>query len=609
MQEGLEPKKLALLRILEILESDSDCDHPLTQQQIADRLEAKFGIALERKAVSRNLQLLEEAGFEIASHDRRGVYLASRRFEDGELRMLIDSVTFSRHIPRKYADDLVEKLRSCGSKYFEKSVHPVRSADMLYRSQAKDIFYIIEQLNDAMANEQQVSFVYNAYGTDKQLHPVWKEAQAVNPYQLVAANNSYYLVGNVDAYDNLTNFRLDKITDLAVIRRPRKSIRSTAAGSIRIGAYLSAHPYMLTGQPVRVAARLPAEKIELAIDAFGDNFTLSEGEGGMIEVSALVNEDDACMWALQNGDAVEIVEPQALRDRIRLIVGQMKRRYLRTDADAYAQAIADARRNGDLDLRDLSVRSRIAREQFARLWRLSLINTDVSDLSFLSAHGGLKVVRLINAPASDFSALASLAQLKKAEIRMTNLACLDFLKGMELEELILADDPIADFTPLYEMKGLSYFTTGTETVRSIDLDRLRAAYPGITVSVQEELEFRGPERYLQPAPDGYPANVLEVVFGESDRVAADEEGLKAFLGEHIPVRLDEAEAEFFFRRFRDGESYQSIAARQGISVYELLMREARVLRKLRHPCSSRQLAKYFLTFAGDEEDRDGEEVP
>ena len=41
MQEGLEPKKLALLRILEILESDSDCDHPLTQQQIADRLGGK----------------------------------------------------------------------------------------------------------------------------------------------------------------------------------------------------------------------------------------------------------------------------------------------------------------------------------------------------------------------------------------------------------------------------------------------------------------------------------------------------------------------------------------------------------------------------------------
>ena len=69
-----EPKKAALIRMMQILEKESDVDHPLTQDDIIRKLELDYGIALERKAVSRNLKILEEAGFDILS-DRRGSYL------------------------------------------------------------------------------------------------------------------------------------------------------------------------------------------------------------------------------------------------------------------------------------------------------------------------------------------------------------------------------------------------------------------------------------------------------------------------------------------------------------------------------------------------------
>ena len=42
--DNLEPKKLALIRILQIFEKYSDCDHPLTQEDIARRLEQEYGI-------------------------------------------------------------------------------------------------------------------------------------------------------------------------------------------------------------------------------------------------------------------------------------------------------------------------------------------------------------------------------------------------------------------------------------------------------------------------------------------------------------------------------------------------------------------------------------
>lgn len=71
---NFEPKKLALIRILDILKFYSDVKHPLTQEEIIDYLESDYGIVIERKAVGRNISLLKEAGIDIES-DKRGTFL------------------------------------------------------------------------------------------------------------------------------------------------------------------------------------------------------------------------------------------------------------------------------------------------------------------------------------------------------------------------------------------------------------------------------------------------------------------------------------------------------------------------------------------------------
>ena len=75
--ESFEPKKLALIRIWQILNKYSDYNHPLTQDDIADHLEREYGIVIERKAISRNISLLKEAGVDIESR-RAGSYIESR---------------------------------------------------------------------------------------------------------------------------------------------------------------------------------------------------------------------------------------------------------------------------------------------------------------------------------------------------------------------------------------------------------------------------------------------------------------------------------------------------------------------------------------------------
>lgn len=57
---SLEPKKLAIIRILQILYKHSDADHPLTQDEIATYLLNDYGIELERKAIGKNIAILRD---------------------------------------------------------------------------------------------------------------------------------------------------------------------------------------------------------------------------------------------------------------------------------------------------------------------------------------------------------------------------------------------------------------------------------------------------------------------------------------------------------------------------------------------------------------------
>ena len=166
---SLEPKKLALLRILQILEEYSDYDHPLKQEEICERLDKEYGIVIERKAIGRNLSLLKEAGYDIES-DRRGSYLAERSFDDEELRMLIDGVLSSKYIMAKHSKDLIEKLCALSNRYFRSHVKNIWSVNEWSKTDNCALFYNIEIIDTAIEQGRQIAFSYNKYGADKKLH-------------------------------------------------------------------------------------------------------------------------------------------------------------------------------------------------------------------------------------------------------------------------------------------------------------------------------------------------------------------------------------------------------------------------------------------------------
>jgi predicted DNA-binding transcriptional regulator YafY len=272
---------------------------------------------------------LIDLGYDINMDD--GYYLASREFEDAELRMLIDSVLFSRNISVTQGKRLIEKLEKQSNKYFKAKVSHVRALPDLNRTENKQIMIVLDTLNDAIDEGKKVRFMYNSYGTDFKLHPRKQDKYEVNPYQLVANNGRYYLIGNIDKYDELNHYRVDRITDIEKTDdavKPMKKVKGLENG-LNLPKHMAEHIYMFCGESVPVTLRVPVDMMDDLIDWFGKRFRIVEKEedGKNMIISVKCNYNAMFYWALQYGAYAEVLAPDELRKELAETIRDMNKRY------------------------------------------------------------------------------------------------------------------------------------------------------------------------------------------------------------------------------------------------------------------------------------------
>ena len=322
-----EPKKLALLRIWQILREESDYDHPMTQADLADRMEREYGIVIERKAVSRNISMLREAGVEV-EQGQRGVYLDRRDFEDAELRMLIDGVLSSKHITAKHSKELIERLCGQSNKYFKPHIRNVYSVNDWSKTENQALFYNIEVIDQAIEQGVMVSYNYNKYGADKKLHS--SSYQRVSPYQMILHNQRYYLMAYNEYFGNMVFHRLDHITNIKLRPEhpsvPIRTVKGYERG-IDYKELASTMPYLFTDKPERVTFVAENGIIDQIIEWFGKDVRILKKDDDHVEVSLTASLQAMEYWALQFIEHVEVTAPENLRERIRNTLEEGIRKY------------------------------------------------------------------------------------------------------------------------------------------------------------------------------------------------------------------------------------------------------------------------------------------
>ncbi len=322
-----EPKKLALIRIWQILKENTDYDHPMTQEDIMAKLDRDYGIVLERKAVSRNISLLQEAGVEIDSR-RAGCYIDSREFEDAELRMLIDGVLSSKHITAKHSKDLIERLCGLSNKYFKSHVKNVYSVNDWGKTDNQALFYNIEVIDMAIEQHKMVSYDYNKYGVDKKLHRT--SYQRLSPYQMILHNQRYYVMAYSEFFHNMVFHRLDHITNIKLRdEHPAVELRTIKGyeSGINYKELAATMPYFYTDKPERITFVADNGIIDQIIEWFGKDVRIMKKDETKVEVTLTASPSAMEYWALQFLEHVEVTAPQELRERIKKALDEGREKY------------------------------------------------------------------------------------------------------------------------------------------------------------------------------------------------------------------------------------------------------------------------------------------
>lgn len=253
----IHPKKLLILYILDILQKYTDEEHRLSQKEIQDILKKEYEMPVDRKAIKRNLLNLIEYGSSIEYREvsrkeifrkksvvsdedsldleDKGIpeddllwtdFYLKQKFTNEELRLLIDSLLFSKHIPYSQAKKLITKLESLSNIYFKSRsqyIYPLP----VDRTDNKQVFYNISILDEAIRKKQKVLFEYAEYHTDKKMHLKKREdgsvrEYVVTPYQMAAQEGKYYLICNYDKYDDISNYRVDRIRNIQILEEKGK---------------------------------------------------------------------------------------------------------------------------------------------------------------------------------------------------------------------------------------------------------------------------------------------------------------------------------------------------------------------------------------------------
>ena len=330
---GAYDKKNLNLIILKILWEHTNENHGLQQQEIVQYVKTEYGMDIDRRTVKNNVEMLKDmfSDTDIEISTDKGYRLVSRDFTDAELRMLIDSVLFSKIISQGQAKDLIGKLKRLSSKYFSAKVSHVYNLPYLHHADKKQqVLYNLDVINDAISEGKKISFIYNKYGTDFQLTPKRADFTYVtNPYQMVANNGFYYLVCNFDKYSDLAHLRIDKMTEVTILdeKVKDKKLIPELTNGFDMPKHMAEHIYMYGGNSVAAVIRCEESLMDELVDWFGKEFRILSNQNGEIKIRVKGNEQAMFYWALQYGDCAEILEPASLREKVKIAVEKMAKKY------------------------------------------------------------------------------------------------------------------------------------------------------------------------------------------------------------------------------------------------------------------------------------------
>lgn len=303
------------LCVLQILKEYSDENHIVPMRQLIGKIEERYQSKIDRRTIYASIALLNEMGYDISTYEEngKGYYLRSRELEHAEICLLIDSLFSFAAASPKQIKYLVRKLQNQLSSYQRRSYRNIALLSKGKMSNSEEVFDRIDFLDDAITKSKKISFFYLSYTFDKSLKPGREERYVVSPYGMICAHEHYYLICMQEENQELSHFRIDRISDLKCLRQSVSAPPST----MELFKYSKETVCMYGGSAESVVIRCDDCALEAVLDQFGlDTLIMRDKEKKTFDAVLKAAPEWVRGWALGHLQHIEVVSPLWLRNEI-----------------------------------------------------------------------------------------------------------------------------------------------------------------------------------------------------------------------------------------------------------------------------------------------------
>lgn len=320
-------QKIKILKLLELLQQQTDDQKPLTTTELCTRME-KQGIPCDRRTLSKDIALLNEQGYEIMWRwvgKEKGYYILDRSFSVPELKILIDAVQAASFVTEKKAAELIEKIADLGGSHRG----DILKSNVVHFNTRKHsnecIYYNVDALEEALQHQKKVIFRY--YDLNADCGKVYRRDghhYVVEPIALVFNEDNYYLVAYSSRHDNTANYRVDRMDSVEIIDEDITDKAVKLRGDV--GEYTEQAFKMYGGPLEAIVLEFDSKLIGSVYDRFGESTKITDVGGGKCVATLRVQLSPTFWgWLFQFGNQMKIISPDtAIEEYHRLIETALK---------------------------------------------------------------------------------------------------------------------------------------------------------------------------------------------------------------------------------------------------------------------------------------------
>ena len=248
-----------------------------------------------------------------------------------DLKTVIDLLYFS-HLPAGQIRQLAEKLKRLQCRSFEDGKEGIRNLPL--PQNLPDVRETLVLLSQALCEKRQISFYYDHYEVDgKRHHGVSPSGEArcynVNPFQVIASDDRYCLLCNVEGREDISYFFVDRMADITLLSAPARGQKSLAGAdaSAKLDELLVADREIYTGNLVEITFEADVRLLTDIQTDFGKRARLISASPDKVTMEVTLPQAAMKAWALKKAPLVKVLSPSYLVREVKEAAQSLARLY------------------------------------------------------------------------------------------------------------------------------------------------------------------------------------------------------------------------------------------------------------------------------------------